>query len=115
MIRTSHSMARRRNEIRKGDIFENMDAQSSSSEEKGHLHKWVKKTEKSDQNERLKESTKVSSTEAHVGDSGDSHVHTRVALNRSCTYTLYCAIGHVYVVKPWGKGNTHGLEFDVMV
>ena len=32
-------MARRRNEDRKGDIFENMDAQSSSSEEKGHLHK----------------------------------------------------------------------------
>jgi hypothetical protein len=30
-------MARRRNEVRKGDIFENMDTQSSSSEEKGHL------------------------------------------------------------------------------
>jgi hypothetical protein len=37
MMRTSHRMARRRNEVRKGDIFENMDAQSSSSEEKGHL------------------------------------------------------------------------------
>jgi hypothetical protein len=44
MMRTSHSMARRRNEVIKGDIFENMDTQSSSSEEKGHLHKWVKKT-----------------------------------------------------------------------
>ena len=32
MMRTSHSMDRRRNEVRKGDIFENMDAQSSSSE-----------------------------------------------------------------------------------
>jgi hypothetical protein len=30
-------MARRRNEVRKGDIFENIDAQSSSFEEKGHL------------------------------------------------------------------------------
>jgi hypothetical protein len=33
MMRTSHSMARRRNEVRKGDIFENMDAQSSSFED----------------------------------------------------------------------------------
>jgi hypothetical protein len=40
MMRTSNNMARRR----KGDIFENMDAQSSSSEELGHLQKWVKKT-----------------------------------------------------------------------
>jgi hypothetical protein len=32
-MRTSNSMARRRNEVRKGDIFENMDAQSSISEE----------------------------------------------------------------------------------
>jgi hypothetical protein len=80
MMRTSHSMARRRNEVRKGDIFEKMDAQSSSSEEKGHLQKWVKKTEQPDQNERLKGSTKVSSTEAHVGNSGDSRVHTRADL-----------------------------------
>jgi hypothetical protein len=43
-MRTSHSMARRKNEVSKGDIFENMDAQSSSYEEQGHLHKWVKKT-----------------------------------------------------------------------
>jgi hypothetical protein len=68
-------MARRRNEVRKGDIFEKMDAQSSSSEEKGHLQKWVKKTEHPYQNERLKGSSKVSSTKAYVGDSGISHIH----------------------------------------
>jgi hypothetical protein len=61
MMRTSHSMDRRRNEVRKGDIFEKMDAQSSSSEEKGHLQKWVKRTEQPDQNGRLKGSSKVSS------------------------------------------------------
>jgi hypothetical protein len=44
MMRTSHSMARRRNEVRKGYMFEKMDAQSSSFEEKVHLQKWVKKT-----------------------------------------------------------------------
>jgi hypothetical protein len=44
MMRTSNTMDRRRNEVRKGDIFENMDAQSSSSKEQGHLQKWVKKT-----------------------------------------------------------------------
>jgi hypothetical protein len=33
MMRNSNSMARRRNEVRKGDIFEKMDAQSSSFEE----------------------------------------------------------------------------------
>jgi hypothetical protein len=76
MMRTSNSMARRRNEVRKGDIFENMDAQSSSSEEQGHLQKWVKKTEQPDQNERLKGSSSVLSTEAYAGDSGISHVHT---------------------------------------
>jgi hypothetical protein len=37
MMRTSNSMVRIRNEVRKGDIFENMNAQSSSSEEQGHL------------------------------------------------------------------------------
>ena len=45
MMRTSHNMARRINEVRKGDIFEKMDAQSSSSKEEEHLQKWVKKTE----------------------------------------------------------------------
>jgi hypothetical protein len=76
MMRTSHSMAIRRNEVRKGAIFEKMDSQSSSSEEKGHLHKWVKKIEQLDQNEILKGSSKISSTKAYAGDSGDSHVHT---------------------------------------
>jgi hypothetical protein len=64
-------MARRRNEVRKGDIFEKMDTQSSSSEEKGHLQKWVKKTEQPDQNERLKGRSNVSFTKAHIGNSGD--------------------------------------------
>jgi hypothetical protein len=75
MMRTSNSMARRRNEVRKGDIFENMDTQSSSSEEKGHLQKWVKKIEQPNQSERLKGSTKVPSNEAHTGNNGDSHVY----------------------------------------
>jgi hypothetical protein len=44
MMRTSHNMDRRRNEVRKGDNFEKMDAQSSSSEKQGHLQNWVKKT-----------------------------------------------------------------------
>jgi hypothetical protein len=45
MIRTSYSMTIRRNGVRKGDIFEKMEAQSSSSEKQGHLQKWVKKIE----------------------------------------------------------------------
>jgi hypothetical protein len=77
MMRTSHSMDRRRNEVRKGDIFEKMDTQSSSSEEKGHLQKWVKKTEQPDQNERLKGSSNVTFTKAHTGNSGDSRLSTR--------------------------------------
>jgi hypothetical protein len=84
MMRTSHSMARRRNEVRKGDIFENMDTQSSSSEEKGHLQKWVKKTERPDQNERLKGSSNVPFTKAHAGNSGDSRMYPCIlTLNRS--------------------------------
>jgi hypothetical protein len=76
MMRTSNIMARRRNEVRKGDIFENMDAQSSIFEEHGHLQKWVKKTKQLERNERLKGSSSKSSTEAYMGDSGISHVHT---------------------------------------
>jgi hypothetical protein len=38
-------MTRRRNEVRKEDIFENMEAQRSSFEKLGHLQKWVKKDE----------------------------------------------------------------------
>jgi hypothetical protein len=76
MMRTSNSMARRRNEVRKGDIFEKMDAQRSISEEQGHLQKWVKKTEQLEQNERLKGSSSKSSTEAYTGDGGINRVHT---------------------------------------
>ena len=73
-------MARRRNEVRKGDIFENMDAYSLNYEEKGHLQKWVKKTEQPEQNESLKGSSSLSYTEVHVSDNGNSHVHTQVDL-----------------------------------
>jgi hypothetical protein len=80
MMRTSHSMDRRRNGVRKGDIFENMDSQSSSFEERGHLQKWVKKIEQPEHNERLKGSSKMSSTKAYAGDSGISCVHTQADL-----------------------------------
>ena len=80
MMRTPYSMTRRRNEVRKGDIFENMEAQSSSSKKQGHLHKWVKKTEQPEHNEILKGSSGVSYTEVYVGDSGHSHVHTQADL-----------------------------------
>jgi hypothetical protein len=70
-------MSRRRNEVRKGEVFENMDAQSSSYEEKGHLQKWVKKIEQPEWNERLKGISSKSSTEAYMGESGISHVHTQ--------------------------------------
>jgi hypothetical protein len=77
MMRTSHSMARIRNEVRKGDIFENMDAQSSSSEEQGHLQKWVNKAEQPEQNEKMKGISSKSSTEVYVGDSGINRIHTK--------------------------------------
>jgi hypothetical protein len=76
MMRNSYSMTRRRNEVRKGDIFENMDAQSSSSEKQGHLQKWVKKTEQPEQNGILKGISSKSSTKEYIGDNGISHVHT---------------------------------------
>jgi hypothetical protein len=75
MIRTPYSMTRRRNEVKKGDIFENMVGQSSIFEKKGHLQKWVKKTEQSEKNESLKGSSSVSYSEAYAGYSGISHVH----------------------------------------
>jgi hypothetical protein len=77
MMRTSHRMTRRRNEVRKGDIFERMEAQSSSSEKQGHLQKWVKKAEKPEQNGSLKGSSSVSSTEEYMGDSDITHIHTQ--------------------------------------
>jgi hypothetical protein len=76
MMRNSHIMARRRNEVRKGEIFENMNAQSSSSEKQGHLQKWVKKTEQPEHNGSLKGSSSKSSTKAYVADSGISPIHT---------------------------------------
>jgi hypothetical protein len=76
MMRNSHIMARIRNEVRKGDIFERMDSQSSSSEEKGYLQKWVKNTEKPGHDERLKGSSSKSSIEAYVDDSCDSFIQT---------------------------------------
>jgi hypothetical protein len=80
MMRSSHSMARRRNEVRKGDIFENMDTQRLSFEENAHLQKLVKKKEHPNQNERLKGSSKLSSTKAHVGNSGYNCVYMRADL-----------------------------------
>jgi hypothetical protein len=75
MMRTSYSMIRRRNEVRKGKIFENMEAQSSSFEKQGHLQKWVKKTEQTEHNGSLKGISSVSSTKAYTGDNGNSRVH----------------------------------------
>jgi hypothetical protein len=54
-----------------------MDAQISSSEEQGHLQKWVKKTGLLEWNERLKGSSSKSSIESYVGDSGINRVHTQ--------------------------------------
>jgi hypothetical protein len=76
MMRTSHSMDKRRNEVRKGDIFENMDAYISSFEKQEHLQKWVKKTEQPEKKGSLKGSSSVSSTEEYAGGSGNSRVHT---------------------------------------
>jgi hypothetical protein len=39
----------------------------------------------------------------------------RLTLNRSRTYALCCAAVHIYVVKPWEKGNAHELQLDVMI
>jgi hypothetical protein len=80
MMRTSYSMNRRRNEVNKGDIFEKMEAQSSSSEKQGHLQKWVKKTEQPVQNGSLKGGSSVSYTKSYVSDSGISRVHTQADL-----------------------------------
>jgi hypothetical protein len=80
MIKTSYSMTRRRHEVRKEDIFEKMEDQSSTSKKKGHLRKWLKKTEQPEKNGSLKGSLSVSSSEAYAGYSGNSRVHTKVDL-----------------------------------
>jgi len=67
-------MTRRRHEVRKEDIFENMEAQSSSSEKLGHLHKWVKKTEQSKQNGSLKRSSSLTSSKEYMGYNGNSRI-----------------------------------------
>ena len=77
MMRISYSMTRRRHEDRKGDIFEKMEARSSSYEKQGHLQKWVKKIEQPEHNGSLKGSSSVTSSEAYVGYNGNSRIHTR--------------------------------------
>jgi hypothetical protein len=54
-----------------------MNSQSSTSEEQGHLRKWVKKTKQPEWNERLKGISSKSSIEAYTGDSGIIHVDTQ--------------------------------------
>jgi hypothetical protein len=53
MMMNSYSMTKRRHEVRKEEIFEKIEAQSSSSEKWGHLQKWVKKNEQSEHNGSL--------------------------------------------------------------
>jgi hypothetical protein len=43
-----------------------------------------------------------------------AYIH-RISLNRSRTYVSSCAIDHIYVVKPWEKGNALGLYLNMMV
>jgi hypothetical protein len=57
-----------------------MKAQISSSEKMGLLQKWVNKTEKSEQNDSLKGSSSLTSSEAYMGYNGNNHVHTRADL-----------------------------------
>jgi hypothetical protein len=57
-----------------------MDAQSSSSEEQGHLQKWVKKKEQPEQNERPKGTSSKWSTKAYTGDSGIIRIHMQADL-----------------------------------
>jgi hypothetical protein len=38
-----------------------------------------------------------------------------LTLDRSRIHALICEADRVSIVKPWEKGNAHGLEFDVMV
>jgi hypothetical protein len=54
-------MTRRRNEVRKGDMFENMEAHSSIYEKQRHPQKWVKKTEHPEKNGSLNGGSNVSS------------------------------------------------------
>jgi hypothetical protein len=80
MMRTSYSMTRRRHEFRKEDIFENIEAQRSSSEKMGHLQKWVKKNEQLEHNGSLKGSSTLSYSKSYVGYNGNNRVHTQADL-----------------------------------
>jgi hypothetical protein len=75
MMRNSYSMTRRRHEVRKEEIFEKMEAQISSLDKLGHLQKWVKKTEQSEQNVSLKGSSSLLSSEAYAGYNGNTRIH----------------------------------------
>jgi hypothetical protein len=75
MRSVSYSMTRRTHEARREDNVGNMEAQSSSSEKLGHLQKWVKKTEQSEQNGSPKASSSLTSSEEYVGYIGNSRVH----------------------------------------
>jgi len=55
MMMISYSMTRRGNEVRKGEIFKKMEAQSSSFEMKGHLQKWVRRMNNQRRMEALRE------------------------------------------------------------
>jgi hypothetical protein len=77
MRSVSYSMTRRTHEARREDNFEKMEAQSLSYEKLGHLQKWVKKTEQSEQNGSPKASSILTSSEEYVGYIGNSHVHMR--------------------------------------
>jgi hypothetical protein len=76
MIRTSYSMTRRKHEARREDNVGKMKARSSCSEKLGHLQKWVKKTEQSEQNGSPKARSSLNSSEEYVGYIGNSRVHT---------------------------------------
>jgi hypothetical protein len=72
----SYSIARRTHETRKEDNIEKMEAQRSSFEKLGHLHKWMKKTEQLEQNGIHEARSSLIFTEAYVGSCGRSQVHT---------------------------------------
>jgi hypothetical protein len=80
IMRNSYSMTRRRTEVKKGNIFENVESLSSSSEKWGLLQKWVNNTEQLEKNGILKGSSSVSSIEAYTGDSGNNHIHMQYNL-----------------------------------
>jgi hypothetical protein len=77
MRSASYRMTRRTHKARKEEKFQNMEAQSSSSEKLGHLQKWVKKTEQPKQDDNHETSSRLIFFEAYIGSYGISHVHTQ--------------------------------------